>query len=73
MTLRALLRTPRRWWTGHGTRILGLTQGSIAIIAGIDGIIPDSWLKYVLAGSGLLTYWRGQVNSKTEAPPPAGG
>ncbi len=68
-----LIRTMLKWWRGHGTRILGVTQGSVAVVASIDGLLPPSTLKYVLAITGLLTYWRGQVNAKTDAPPPAGG
>ena len=48
----------------HGTKILGFAQGTIAAVAGVSGIIPDKQLKYWLAASAVLTFWRGFVNSK---------
>lgn len=55
----------RLWlvWKNHGTKALGLAQGSVAAVAAVPGIIPDHTLKYYLAASGLLTFWRGFVNS----------
>lgn len=50
-------------WKDHGTKIIGLAQGTIAAVAGITGIIPESHLKYWLAASAVLTVWRGFVNS----------
>jgi hypothetical protein len=53
-------------WTffqNHGTKVLGFAQGSIAAIAAVDGIIPAPHLKYWMASLGLLTFWRGFVNS----------
>ena len=49
----------------HGTRILGIVQGSVALLCGMTGLIPDSHMKYWLAASALLTFWRGQVNANT--------
>lgn len=49
-------------WT-HGTRVLGVAQGTVALIAGMDGIIPPTHLKYYLAVSAILTFWRGQGNA----------
>lgn len=66
-----LFTTALSVWRSHGTRILGIAQGSIAAIAGISDLIPAGHLKYWLAASALLTFWRGQVNSTN--PPPAGG
>jgi hypothetical protein len=57
---------PLTWWRSHGTRILGIAQGTIATLCGIAGIIPDTHLKYWLAASALLTFYRGQVNSTQE-------
>lgn len=48
----------------HGTRILGVVQGTVAAVAAVDGIIPPQHLKYYLAAFAVLTYWRGQFNSK---------
>lgn len=58
---------PMIWWTNHGTKILGFAQGTIAALAGITGIIPESHLKYWLAASALLTFWRGFINSNLGA------
>ncbi len=57
------------YWKSHGTRILGIVQGTIATLCGIAGVIPDTHLKYWLAASALLTFWRGQTNSQQEPPP----
>jgi hypothetical protein len=50
-------------WASHGTKLLGLAQGTIAAVAGVTGIIPEHQLKYWLAASGVLTVWRGYVNT----------
>ena len=47
----------------HGTKLLGLLQGTVATIAGVTGIIPDAHLKYYLLASALLTFWRGWSNT----------
>lgn len=49
-----------QWLELHTTRILGLAQGTIAVLSGIAGLIPDNQLKYWLAASAVLTFWRGQ-------------
>ena len=49
--------------SSHGTRILGIAQGTIAILCGMAGVIPDSHLKYWMAASAVLTFWRGQSAS----------
>lgn len=54
---------PINWWKFHGTKILGLLQGSVAALCGVAGIIPESHLKYWLAASALLTFYRGFFNS----------
>ena len=51
------------FWNNHGTKILGVVQGTIAAIAGVTGLIPDHQLKYWLGASAVLTVWRGFVNS----------
>lgn len=53
----------------HGTKALGFAQGTIATIAGVSGIIPDAHLKYYLAASALLTFWRGFVNTANKNEP----
>ena len=50
--------------TNHGTKIIGLAQGTIAAICGVSGVIPDAHLKYWLAASAVLTFWRGFQNTK---------
>ena len=47
----------------HGTRMLGIAQGTVAVIAGMNGVIPADQLKYYLGVSAVLTYWRGQANA----------
>lgn len=54
------------FWTflqNNGTKLLGLAQGTVALLCGMAGIIPDSHLKYWLAASAVLTFWRGQSAS----------
>lgn len=53
------------WVSNRITRILGLAQGTIAVLSGMAGIIPDKQLKYWLAVSAVLTFWRGQATGKT--------
>jgi hypothetical protein len=43
--------------------MLGIAQGTVAVIAGMDGVIPPADLKYYLGVSAVLTYWRGQSNA----------
>jgi hypothetical protein len=49
--------------SSHGTRLLGIAQGTIAILCGIVGLIPENQLKYWMAASAVLTFWRGQFVS----------
>lgn len=58
---------------GHGTKVIGFAQGTVATIAGVTGLIPDGHLKYWLGASALLTFWRGFVNSSNANPPPPPG
>ena len=44
---------------------MGLAQGTVALLAGMDGIIPANDVKYWLAASAVLTFWRGFANSST--------
>lgn len=53
-------------WKQHGTKVIGFAQGTIAAIAGVTGVIPDTQLKYWLAASAVLTFWRGFTNSKSQ-------
>jgi hypothetical protein len=65
--------------SSYATRILGIAQGTVALLCGMTGIIPDHQMKYWLAASAVLTFWRGQsvsnsfntaVAAQTPAPPP---
>ena len=50
------------WWNDHGTKILGFGQVTVgALTAG--GLIPPHHMKYWVTVGGLLTAWRGFVNS----------
>ena len=53
-------------WREHGTKILGFSQITIASIVSVNGVIPEHHLKYWLLSSGLLTAWRGFVNSSNQ-------
>ena len=52
-----------KFWREHGTKLIGFAQGTVAALCGVAGIIPDAHLKYWLAASALLTFWRGFLNS----------
>jgi hypothetical protein len=47
----------------NGTKVLGLAQGTVALIAGMGDVIPPTDVKYWLAASAVLTFWRGFSNS----------
>jgi hypothetical protein len=53
--------------SANGTKILGLAQGTVALLAGMNNIIPPDDVKYWLAASAVLTFWRGFSNSSTIA------
>jgi len=55
------------WLGGRSTRLLGIAQGTVALLASMNGLIPENQLKYYLAASALLTFWRGQATAKTYA------
>ncbi len=46
----------------NGTKILGGLQGTVALLTTLD-VIPSSHLKYWIAASAILTYWRGLTNT----------
>lgn len=47
----------------HGTKALGVAQGTVAALAAVDGVIPEHQLKFWLAASAVLTVWRGFANT----------
>lgn len=57
----------------HGTKALGAIQGTIAAVAGVTGVIPESHLKYYMAAIALLTFWRGFINGELQKQPPDAG
>lgn len=56
-------------WVHHGTKILGLAQGTVAAVGGVAGVIPEHHLKYYMAASAVLTFWRGFFNSAQQVDP----
>ena len=61
------MNTVLTFFRNHGTKALGFAQGTIAAVAGVTGVIPDAHLKYYLAASALLTFWRGFANSANQS------
>lgn len=55
------------WIGGRATRMLAIAQGTIAVLAGMNGLVPEGQLKYYLAASAILTFWRGQTTAKVYA------
>lgn len=55
-------------WGNHGTKLLGFSQVTIGVLAASSGVFPDAALKWLLMLSGLLTAWRGWVNSLPREP-----
>jgi hypothetical protein len=55
-------------WRNHGTKYIGFLQGTIAALCGVAGVIPDSHLRYWLAASAVLTFYRGFFNSSQVTP-----
>jgi hypothetical protein len=51
----------------NGTKVIGIAQGTVATLSGIAGLIPESQLKYWLAASAVLTFWRGVGNTQAIA------
>lgn len=52
-----------RTWKNHGTKILGFVQVTLGVFSTATGILPDEVLRWLMLISGLLTAWRGYVNS----------
>lgn len=55
-------------WRDNGTKYIGFAQGTIAALCGVAGIIPDAHLRYWLAASAVLVFWRGFFNTKQGTP-----
>ena len=55
--------------SANGTKIIGCAQGTVALLSGMVGLIPETHLKYWLAASAVLTFWRGFINSAKNGQP----
>jgi hypothetical protein len=55
------------FFENNTTKVLGVAQGTVATLSGIAGLIPESQLKYWLAASAVLTFWRGFGNTQAIA------
>lgn len=51
------------FFRNHTTKVLGFAQVTVGVLAGATGVFPDHVLKWIMLASGLLTAWRGFVNS----------
>lgn len=67
MTFWQFLYNVWSFFSANGTKFLGLAQGTVALIAGMSDVIPSADVKYWLAASAVLTFWRGFANSATIA------
>jgi len=67
MTFWQFLANVWSFLSANGTKVLGLAQGTVALLAGMNNIIPPEDVKYWLAASAVLTFWRGFSNSSTIA------
>jgi hypothetical protein len=56
---------PLYWWQTHGTKLLGFAQITVGVLAASTNVFPDHIVKYLILASGLLTAWRGYVNTLT--------
>lgn len=59
-----------RWWTDHGTKILGAVGTAIPGLIAINDLIPPEQVKYWLAADlliGVFTFGRGFTNTKANA------
>ena len=50
-------------WRTSGTKILGFSQVTLAVLATSTDLFSPLALKWLILASGLLTAWRGYVNS----------
>ena len=55
------------WIGGRATRLLAVAQGSLAILAAQENLIPKEVLPYLMLAIALLTFWRGQSTAKVYA------
>ena len=47
----------------HGTKVLGFAQVTVGVLATATSLLPEVALQWILLLGGLLTAWRGWVNS----------
>lgn len=50
-------------WNSHGTKVLGFLQVTLAVLSTATDLFSPLALKWLILASGLLTAWRGYVNS----------
>ena len=58
-----MLQAAKQFIDSHGTKVIGFVSGTISAIATVSGIIPESHLRYYMAVTAVLTFWRGFINS----------
>jgi hypothetical protein len=56
-------------WRSHGTKVLGFGQVTVGAIAANAGdFFSKHALQFLIMTTGLLTAWRGFVNTKNSDP-----
>lgn len=68
----------KKWWDGHGTKIIGFGSFTVGVITAIDqgtvhlieNMFGKLYANAILIVSGLATAWRGYINSTKTPPPP---
>lgn len=64
-----MLKDAYDWiWTEHGTKAIGFAQVTVGAVATAGVIESPSALKLIVTVSGLLTAWRGFLNSAKKEP-----
>lgn len=55
-------------WTEHGTKFLGAVQTSVSTLA-TQGLVSMKALAWTTTAIGLLTIWRGYINTHAANAP----
>jgi hypothetical protein len=58
-----------KFWTSHGTKILGFAQVTVGVLAASTDVFSAPALKVLLVANGLLVAWRGFFNSNQQGTP----
>ena len=61
------------YWHNHGTKIISVVSGSVAVLALADPGLLTSWFgprgpALLALASSMLGFWRGFVNSANQGP-----